>query len=327
MFDRVIVGFDGSERARDALVLADALTSADGEVIVCSVHHFDALSARIDPTEPRLGRDAAQHAVADAEEALKGGAKVTPMSVAGAGAARTLDRVAAEKNAELVVLGSSHRGTLGRVLLGSVGTETIHASRFAAVAIAPVGFHRRHRDGALGRVAVAYDVAEPVCGAVPAGVALCEQTGAELLIVAVAEDCTVADLARATMPYAQVTEARLAAAEQALETALAGLPPGVSARSEVRDGDPAEQLLGITRDADLLVLGSHGRGLVSRLVMGSVCDAVVRAAECAVLVVPSTGIPDAVEFERRRARRDVSEDVAALSASRAAPLRAQNAGG
>ncbi len=39
--------------------------------------------------------------------------------------------------------------------------------------------------------------------------------------------------------------------------------------------------------ADLLVLGSHGRGPLGRVVLGSVSDAVVRAAACPVLVVPS----------------------------------------
>jgi nucleotide-binding universal stress UspA family protein len=42
----------------------------------------------------------------------------------------------------------------------------------------------------------------------------------------------------------------------------------------------------------LLVLGSHGRGFVGRLIMGSVCDRVVRAAACAVLVVPPEEITD-----------------------------------
>jgi nucleotide-binding universal stress UspA family protein len=71
------------------------------------------------------------------------------------------------------------------------------------------------------------------------------------------------------------------------------VPESVSAASEVRDGDPAEQLLDVTNDADLLILGSHGRGTMGRLIMGSVCDRVVRAAACPVLVVPPAEITDA----------------------------------
>ena len=38
MFSKVIVGFDGSEQARDALMLGATLADRDGELIVCCVH-------------------------------------------------------------------------------------------------------------------------------------------------------------------------------------------------------------------------------------------------------------------------------------------------
>lgn len=134
---------------------------------------------------------------------------------------------------------------------------------------------------------------EPTPDALSAAVGLCEETGAELRLVAVAEDAAVSDPARATMPYAEITRARLRAAEQSVAEALTSVPETVSATSEVRDGDPAEQLLEVSDDADLLVLGSHRRGAMGRLIMGSVCDRVVRAAACAVLVVPPAEITDA----------------------------------
>jgi nucleotide-binding universal stress UspA family protein len=40
--------------------------------------------------------------------------------------------------------------------------------------------------------------------------------------------------------------------------------------------------------ADIIVVGTHGRGPVSHLLMGSVAEKVVRTASCPVLVVPST---------------------------------------
>ncbi len=52
-------------------------------------------------------------------------------------------------------------------------------------------------------------------------------------------------------------------------------------------GDPATRLLEHARstDADLIVVGTHGRQGISRLVLGSVAEAIVRAAPCPVLVV------------------------------------------
>jgi nucleotide-binding universal stress UspA family protein len=64
------------------------------------------------------------------------------MFLAGASAASTLQRVAIAEQADLIVLGSSHRGALGRVLVGSVTQETLHEAS-CPVAIAPVGF-RNH---------------------------------------------------------------------------------------------------------------------------------------------------------------------------------------
>jgi nucleotide-binding universal stress UspA family protein len=291
MFHKVIAGFDGSDRGLDALSLGLALTASEGELIVCCVHRFRSLSARIDPTEPSMDREAAEESVGRAIEGLDRSVPVTMKLVAEASAATALQRMATDEHAELIVLGSSHRGAVGRVLVGSVTEETLHGAP-CPVAVAPVGFHTRGTPARLRSVAVGHDVREPTPGALSVGIGLCEETGASLLLAAVAEDATVPDPTRATMPYREAVEARTHAPEQAVAAALDSVPDGLSATGEVRDGDVAEQLLEVAETVDLLVLGSHGRGLIGRLVMGSVCDQVVRAAACAVLIVPSAEITD-----------------------------------
>jgi universal stress protein family protein len=172
---------------------------------------------------------------------LKRDLTVTPIFVSGANAARTLQRTAVAEHADLLVLGSSHRGALGRVLIGSVTQETLHDAP-CPVAVAPLGFHHQPGGCRLERVAFTYDVVEPTSSALPVVAALCEETGAELRVVAVAEDAAVADPARATMPYAAISHARLGAAREQVEEAIAGLPATVTATSDVRDGAPAERL-------------------------------------------------------------------------------------
>jgi universal stress protein A len=51
-------------------------------------------------------------------------------------------------------------------------------------------------------------------------------------------------------------------------------------------GDPADAVVRLAEDddADLIVLGSHGRTGLTRLLMGSVAEAIVRKAHCPVLV-------------------------------------------
>ncbi len=55
-------------------------------------------------------------------------------------------------------------------------------------------------------------------------------------------------------------------------------------------GDPAEEILGYAQrhPIDLIVVGTQGRTGVSRVLLGSVAERVVRGARCPVLVVPGT---------------------------------------
>ena len=53
----------------------------------------------------------------------------------------------------------------------------------------------------------------------------------------------------------------------------------------VVSGDPAEELVNSSRDADLLVVGSRGSGVFAQLLMGSVSSKVMHHAACPVVVV------------------------------------------
>jgi len=52
-------------------------------------------------------------------------------------------------------------------------------------------------------------------------------------------------------------------------------------------GDPAEEIVEFARErpCDLIVMGTHGRSGVSRVIMGSIAESVTRAAPCPVLTV------------------------------------------
>jgi nucleotide-binding universal stress UspA family protein len=70
--------------------------------------------------------------------------------------------------------------------------------------------------------------------------------------------------------------------------------PGIRVRHVFLEGDPATEIVRYGRDAgaDLIVMGTHGRTGVERLLMGSVAERVLRDAACSVLVVKlPRGIP------------------------------------
>jgi nucleotide-binding universal stress UspA family protein len=69
---------------------------------------------------------------------------------------------------------------------------------------------------------------------------------------------------------------------------------GIVPETELLEGDAAEQILELARrrGADMIVVGSRGRGAVAEALLGSVSQAIVHGADCPVLVV------------KRRARRE-----------------------
>ena len=62
---------------------------------------------------------------------------------------------------------------------------------------------------------------------------------------------------------------------------------GLTARAALRTGVPYREILDLVADerADLVVIGTHGRGGIDRALLGSVADRVVRLAPCPVLTV------------------------------------------
>ena len=74
----------------------------------------------------------------------------------------------------------------------------------------------------------------------------------------------------------------------------------------VRPGAPAAEIVSyaVAQDIDLIVMGTHGRGFVGHMVMGSVAEKVVRTAPCPVLTIrnPDRGfVPDEVPAREARA--------------------------
>ena len=120
--------------------------------------------------------------------------------------------------------------------------------------------------------------------------ALARGTGAKVTAVIVhAEEIVPALAWNATLPVEQVKakyESELAGTALAdTRRALGDLSP----EPELHQywGHPAESICALAKelDVDLIVMGSHGRSAVGRVVLGSVSNAVVQRAPCAVTVV------------------------------------------
>ncbi len=65
---------------------------------------------------------------------------------------------------------------------------------------------------------------------------------------------------------------------------------GVDAQAILLKGEAAELILEKAKDlnVDIIMMGSHGHGLLRKILVGSVAEAVLRKASCSVLIVPAT---------------------------------------
>jgi nucleotide-binding universal stress UspA family protein len=284
MYARIVIGWDGSDQARDALALAAALRAPGGTgTAVCVVP----------ATGPGRGAELEElmraQAQFDAEHALAGlnldGLEVT--AVAGASAAQGLDAYAESTDAELIVVGSSHHGTLGQVLVGSVGQRLLHGAP-CAVAVAPKGF--REPPGGPRVVGAAYDGSIESAHALVEARRYADSRGASLQIVTAVPplDVWAADsLYRPNHTPEQIVEYRRAEFARILDDAAAPLTDELQAEAVLVEGRAADAIVQEARKGlDLLFLGSRGYGALHRAIAGSTATEVMRRAPCPVVVVP-----------------------------------------
>lgn len=142
---------------------------------------------------------------------------------------------------------------------------------------------------ALGPILIPCDLSPDAPDALRLAVPLARAHGAEIVVVHVIPTSLPAAGGFRSLPNPALLRPGLRddvarSLDGTLQPARAA---GVTARPEVRDGRPAEQILELaaTLPAGLIVIGTHGRGAVDRAVLGSVAERVLRKAPCPVLAV------------------------------------------
>ncbi|RJX43706.1 universal stress protein [Halonotius aquaticus] len=134
-------------------------------------------------------------------------------------------------------------------------------------------------------ILVPTDGSEPAGAAVDHAVDLAANSGATLHALSVVDSSAYASL---DVSSEQVLDSLETRAGEATETiAETAADAGVETVTEVSIGSPHEQITDYAEavDADLIVMGTHGRTGLDRFLLGSVTERVVRAGPCPVLTV------------------------------------------
>jgi nucleotide-binding universal stress UspA family protein len=183
------------------------------------------------------------------------------------------------KEADLLVVGSRGRGQLGGVLVGSVSQRCIERSPCPTVVVTG--------ESAVSRIVVGVDGSESAQSALVWAVEEAAATGATVDAVC-AYPSTIVVSPHPSVPTIPTEKFRRDAGRILDEAILrVGAVPGLTIRPVVSAGRPAEVLTACAVGADLVVMGTRGRGAVKGLVLGSVTHQVMRRVHCPVVVVPA----------------------------------------
>ena len=140
-----------------------------------------------------------------------------------------------------------------------------------------------------GRILIPTDGSDYSKEATDHGLSLAKMTGAEVTALFVIDDGSTMTLTLPKVPnLAQTLEDEAGKAVAYIKSE--GEKKGVKVKTLIEEVRAAPVIISGTRDYDLVVMGTHGRTGVSKLVMGSVARKVIRMAECPVLVVKRTSI-------------------------------------
>lgn len=137
----------------------------------------------------------------------------------------------------------------------------------------------------MKKLLLATDLSEASSSATEQAFELASRLGASLLIVSVIDPGSL--LLPGGRFRARVDQVRERREKQAQALVERGRIEGIDVSFLVWTGDPGDQIVSAAEAerVDMVLVGSHGRGAVGRLFLGSVSEHVVRNAPCPVLVV------------------------------------------
>jgi nucleotide-binding universal stress UspA family protein len=288
---KIMAAVDGSEQQQDALALAAQLAELEGaELLVAHVYPFNHDSVLLGSQYSKTIREDAERLMTGAVAGLGRDVAETVL-VPDFSAPRGLHRAAREHDVDLVVIGSCHRGSVGRVLLGGTGERLLHGAP-CAVAVAPKG--HRAPEGGLKTVGVAYDGGEEARAALNRAQEVAAAAGATLTIISVVEPIQLNYYpGAAIVASTELLEDLRRDRRTELDEVAGRVPDGLDVRTELLDGPVATVLAEAAHGFDLLFCGSRGYGAVGTVLLGGVSHVLVRDAPCPVVVLPRTGVPAA----------------------------------
>jgi nucleotide-binding universal stress UspA family protein len=282
MADRtILIAVDAGVRTLDAIRLGELLARVSG---------LPAALATAFPHVPLGGQPEADMREEARKTLLELGATMVGVDVVDARVVdshsppRALHDLSEEERAAVIVIGSTHRGAIGRIVPGTVA-ERLLSGAASPVAVAPAGYAESERPPELRVVGVGYDGSDEARLALDGAADLARRAGAQLRVITVFQRIAFGALASpGGVSLASVNDRLEAELKGKLDEAVAAQGDGVE--GVFTTGDAAEVLAAQSEELDLLVAGSRGYGPIGAVLLGGTTHRLLTGAACPLIVIP-----------------------------------------
>lgn len=289
-YDRILVPVDGSDGADAAVRHALALAEATGAAVdvVHVVEPGLGESPLDDPDSTSARRERGDALLADVEGAAADrGLEVTTALLAGTPHEAILEH-AADRGSHLVVMGRHGAGTVGERLLGGVTEKVLRAGALPVLTAWATDGDDTVADA--GELLVPTDGSDCAEVAGEHATTMARVADATVHVVSVADVDAAAgvfDAGGVSEEFVRNVEARCREAVSRMAGDVQRAIDRPVERAVVR-GRPGAALREYVEEAgvDLVVMGAHGRSGVSRWMLGSVTERLLRTTDVPLLVVP-----------------------------------------
>jgi nucleotide-binding universal stress UspA family protein len=284
--ENLLLATDGSEFSegaiREAIRLAKQCSSKLSVISVIETNpEYETIAPQLLEKAERSTREHLESIKARAE---KEGVAVTTGILEGEDSYNYIATEAAKSKTSMIIMGRRGRTGLKRLAMGSTTARVIgHAP--CNVLVVPRAAQVEFKD-----LVVATDGSKYSAAAASEAIGIAKRNNSKLTVISVvpAELATPTDIEIAMSDRELIAEKEMHVAEANAKTVKeAAQKEGVNVQAFVMTGKPADAIIETAKEkhADLIVLGSHGRTGLEKLLMGSVAERVIVLSPCAVLVV------------------------------------------
>lgn len=284
--EKLLLSTDGSEFSegaiRESINLAKTCSSKLFAISVVETNpEYDALAPQL---VEKVEKETRQHLESVKSRASKEGVDCEIIVRQGEEPYEYIVEEAEKKQVGMIVMGRRGRKGLKRLMMGSETAKVIgHAS--CDILVVPRAAKIECRN-----ILTATDGSKHSDAATSEAICIAKRCRAKLIVISVvpSESTSPLDIVHSQMQRDLISEKEFKVAEDNVKRVKRiAEEEGIKAEGLILSGRPYEAIINTAKEkrADLIVVGSHGRTGLAKLLMGSVTERVIGYAECAVLIV------------------------------------------